>query len=225
MLINKQLAQADIIALNPCGLYGDDNGTNYTPMRIARLFAGRETLALGDVLTMDGISISDRLWVVLNRGVLPESARIGLGCDYAERVLFIAETWSGNKGRSRLAIEVTRRWMRGEATDEERDAAAAYAHSAAVHAAYASAAAAAAAYAAADAAADAAAYAAADAAAYAAAAADYAADYAASYAEREWQLAHTIEVLSEAAQEGGAELDSEQDANLVAGLTYRREII
>ena len=35
-------------------------------------------------------------------------------------------------------------------------------------------------------------------------AADYAADYAASYAEREWQLAHTIEVLSEAAQEGGA---------------------
>ena len=184
MLINKQLAQADIIALNPCGLYGDDNGTNYTPMRIARLFAGRETLALGDVLTMDGISISDRLWVVLNRGVLPESARIGLGCDYAERVLEIAETWSGNKGRSRLAIEVTRRWLRGEATDKERSTAAAAADAAAL-----SAAAAAAAYAAA-------------AAAYAAAAAAYAAAYAAAAAdadadaEREWQLKHTIKVLS-----------------------------
>jgi len=206
MLINKQLAQADIIALNPCGLYGDDNGTNYTPMRIARLFAGRETLALGDVLTMDGISISDRLWVVLNRGVLPESARIGLGCDYAERVLFIAETWSGNKGRSRLAIEVTRRWLRGEATDKERSTAAAALSADDAHAAAAAASAdaATAAYAAAHADAATAAYAAAHAAAAAAAAA-HAAAYAAAYvAEREWQLARTIKVLSEAAQEGGA---------------------
>ena len=171
MLINKQLAQADIIALNPCGLGGDDNGTNYTPMRIARLFSGADTITLGDVLTMDEISIADRLWVVLKKGVLPEKVRVGLGCDYAERVLFIAESWAGNRGRSRLALETTRKWLRGEATDEDRSA---YADAA-------------------------------DAASHAADAASAAAFHAAAYvAEREWQLARTIKVLSEAAQEGGA---------------------
>ena len=197
-LINKQLTQDDVVALEPCGLDGNDDGRNYTPKRIARLFAGRETLTLGDILGIDEISISDRLWVVLKRGVLPESVRIGLGCDYAERVLEIAETWAGNEGLSRLAIDVTRKWLRGEATDKERSAAALAANTAAAAAAaaYAAAyAAAAAAYAAA-----AAAYAAAAAAAYAA----YAAAAAYAVAEREWQLARTIKVLSEAAQEGGA---------------------
>jgi len=172
-LINKQLTQDDVVALEPCGLDGNDDGRNYTPKRIARLFAGRETLTLGDILGIDEISISDRLWVVLKRGVLPESVRIGLGCDYAERVLEIAETWAGNEGLSRLAIDVTRKWLRGEATDKERSAAALAANTAAAAAAYA--AAAAAAYAA----------------AYAAADADADAD-----AEREWQLKHTIKVLS-----------------------------
>ena len=189
-LINKQLTQDDVVALEPCGLDGNDDGRNYTPERIARIFSGRETLTLGDILAMDEISIADRLWVVLKRGVLPESVRVGLGCDYAERVLAIAESWAGNEGRSRLAIDVTRKWLRGEATDKERSTAAAAADAAAL-----SAAAAAAAYAAA-----AAAYAAAAAAAYAA----YAAAAAYAVAEREWQLARTIKVLSEAAQEGGA---------------------
>ena len=145
MLINYQVTQDDVIELRPCGWERNDDGRNYTPQRIARLFAGCETLTLGDILAMEEISISDRLWVVLKRGVLPESVRVGLGCDYAERVLAIAESWAGNEGLSRLALETTRKWLRGEATDEERDAAAAYAD---------------------------------------------------SYAEREWQLAHTIEVLS-----------------------------
>ena len=123
-LINKRLTISDVVALEPCGLDGNDDGRNYTPERIARIFSGRETLTLGDILAMDEISISDRLWVVLKRGVLPESVRVGLGCDYAERVLAIAESWAGNEGLSRLAIDVTRKWLRGEATDKERSAAA-----------------------------------------------------------------------------------------------------
>ena len=190
-LINKRLTISDVVALEPCGLDGNDDGRNYTPKRIARLFAGRETLTLGDILAMDEISISDRLWVVLKRGVLPESVRIGLGCDYAERVLEIAETWAGNEGLSRLAIDVTRKWLRGEATDKERSAAALAANTAAAAADAAYAAAAAAAHSAAALAANTAA-----AAAVHAAAAHSAAAYADSYAEREWQLAHTIEVLS-----------------------------
>ena len=183
-LINRRLTISDVIELRPCGWERNDDGRNYTPERIARLFAGRETLTLGDVLTMDEISISDRLWVVLKRGVLPESVRVGLGCDYAERVLAIAESWAGNEGLSRLAIDVTRKWLRGEAADKERSTAAAALSALSANTA------ADAANTAADAAALAA-YAAADAAAYAAAAADADAD-----AEREWQLKHTIKVLS-----------------------------
>ena len=117
-----------------------------------------------------------------------------LACDFAEHVLPIFEARRPNDQRPRKAIEVARRFARGQADRDELIAArkgAAAADAAAAAAAYAAYAAAAAADAA-DADAAAAAYAAYAAAAYAAyAAAAYAANAAAARLnERQWQLHH-----------------------------------
>ena len=98
-------------------------------------------------------------------GTLTERTAHALACDFAEHVLPIWEARYPGDDRPRVAIETKRRWLAGEASDEER------------YAAYTAAAARAAAAAAA-------AY------AYAAGAA-----YAAHGVEREWQGRRILEVL------------------------------
>ena len=125
-----------------------------------------------------------------------KTARL-FACDCAERALKHYERKYPNDDRPRKAIEIARRFARGEATKKELLAAAydaAYANAAAYDAAYD------AAYANAAARAAAAAYAAyaasaASAAAYAASAAAYATRTAASDAERKWQTEHLFEYL------------------------------
>ena len=105
-------------------------------------------------------------------GTLTERTAHALACDFAEHVLPIWEARYPGDDRPRVAIETKRRWLAGEASDEERYAA----YTAAYTVAYA----------------DTAAYAAADAAGAYAAAAD-----AAHGVEREWQGRRILEVLGE----------------------------
>ena len=152
----------------------------------------------------DGIEF----WPVLRH--VAESGEAGLrivktfALDCAERALPVYEAKYPGDLRVRAAIEVSRHYLRGEATIDEVKAAAAAARAAdAVYAAYAAACAAYAAYAAACAAAYAAnaanaAYAAEAAEAAAAAAAAAAADAAAHAAERRWQRGRLIKLLEAA---------------------------
>jgi hypothetical protein len=207
-------------------------GTKDHPEGIAKLAIflggskkyGEDTpIPLRKIVESNGLE--DALWTL--RCTIGDSTkfRVTFACDCAWRVLPIYESKHPGDMRVRTCIETTRKYMRGEATKSElnaaRAAARAAAYAAAAAAVYAAAAADADTYAAAaaDAAADtyaaanaavyaaaaaaaytyaAAAAAAAAAAVYAAAAADaaYAADTAYA-AERKWQTGHFLELLNQ----------------------------
>ena len=70
-------------------------------------------------------------------GELTEPQAHALGCDFAEHVLPVWEERYPGDDRPRAAIETKRRWLAGQASDEERRAAADAATAAADAAAYA----------------------------------------------------------------------------------------
>jgi hypothetical protein len=191
------LTVREMMRLEPC--------EEYTLSRVRELWGGRERCTATDILRMD-IPAKDRLWAVLREEFLSEKLLQVAACDFAEHVLPLYERQYPDNNAPRDCIEVRRRYIEGEATDEElREAEAAACHAATT---------AAAAYRAARAAARAASAASADAivAAYAAAfAADFAAPYHAAYyaarvaaraadddsAECEWQARRILELARE----------------------------
>jgi len=118
--MNETLTVADVVRMGPCGLNGEDNGVNYTRHRIKSLWSGRERLTLLEVLDLD-ISITDRLWCVLQ--AVDRRTRAILACDFAGHVLPLFEAERPDDRRPRAALETLQRWLDGEATDEELDAA------------------------------------------------------------------------------------------------------
>ena len=88
-------------------------------------------------LPSEEVTDDDKLFVVLCRELIDEKIIHALACDFAERALSRAEN---PHPHSVKAIEVKRRWIRGEATDEElsaaRDAASSAARDAAGSAAW-----------------------------------------------------------------------------------------
>jgi hypothetical protein len=159
------------------------------------------------------IPAKDRLWAVLREEFLSEKTLQIAACDFAEHVLPVYENRYSDNNAPRHCIEVARRHIEGEATDEElREAEAAACHAATTAAAAYRAARAAAHSASADAivAAYAAAFAA-DAADDATDATDFAAPYHAAYyaarvaaraadddsAECEWQARRILELARE----------------------------
>ena len=73
-----------------------------------------------DVLDLDDVSASDKLWSVLREEFLPEMLLHEFACRCAEWALSFVEN---PDARSVEAIRIKRRWMAGEATDDERSAA------------------------------------------------------------------------------------------------------
>ena len=134
--------------------------------RYARVAAMRDEWSALDVLALDGVSNTDKLWAVLREEFIDAPVLHEYACRCAEYALtFVREPDS----RSIAAIEAKRKWLRGEISNDDLTAAWAAADAAARAAAWAARAAAWAAWDAARAAARAAAWAAADAAARAAA--------------------------------------------------------
>ena len=158
--------------------------------RYARVAAMRDEWSALDVLALDGVSNTDKLWAVLREEFIDAPVLHEYACRCAEYALtFVREPDS----RSIAAIEAKRKWLRGEISNDDLTAARAAAWDAARAAA--DAAARAAAWAAADAAARAAAWAAANAAAWTADAAWAAAD-----AAREHEVKLLKELLREVEQ-------------------------
>ena len=146
--------------------------------RYARVAAMRDEWSALDVLALDGVSNTDKLWAVLREEFIDAPVLHEYACRCAEYALtFVREPDS----RSIAAIEAKRKWLRGEISNDDLTAARAAAWDAA--------------RAAADAAARAAAWAAANAAAWTADAAWAAAD-----AAREHEVKLLKELLREVEQ-------------------------
>ena len=165
--------------------------------RYARVAAMRDEWSALDVLALDGVSTTDKLWAVLREEFIDAPVLHEYACRCAEYALtFVREPDS----RSIAAIEAKRKWLRGEISNDDLTAA----RAAAVWAADAAARAAArAAWTAADAAANAAACDAADAAAGAADAARAAANAARDAWDAAWAAAreHEVKLLKELLRE------------------------
>jgi hypothetical protein len=95
----------------------------YTRELIEQLFAGRESLSAVDILKLD-IPTEDRLWAVLREELIPAPVLHEFACGCAEQAL-LSERKAGREPdpRSWTAIETKRRWLRGEAANEELKAA------------------------------------------------------------------------------------------------------
>ena len=176
--------------------------------RYARVAAMRDEWSALDVLALDGVSNTDKLWAVLREEFIDAPVLHEYACRCAEYALtFVREPDS----RSIAAIEAKRKWLRGEISNDDLTAARAAADAAwAAACDAANAAARAAACDAANAAARAAAWAAADAARAAADAARTAAntartaaDAAAWTADAAWAAAreHEVKLLKELLRE------------------------
>ena len=181
--------------------------------KLLEYFKQKKEWSALDILRLSGSDVndSDKLHAVLRPELIDRKLLHELACDFAEHAQIYVNAPHAD---SLKAIEVKRKWLRGEATDWELRIARTYADTAeAAAAADAAAAWAAAAAAAADARTASAAARAAEAAAYAAVATDDAAADAAwaagraaddAAAERKWQINHVIEVLD------GLEEEAEQ---------------
>jgi hypothetical protein len=80
----------------------------------------------GDIfefLSLEKISVKNRLWVVLRPEIIPENDLHELACRFAESVLHIFEKKYPNDDRPRKAIETKRKFVKGEIDREELNAA------------------------------------------------------------------------------------------------------
>ena len=119
-----------VIAWQPCGVNDDDDGVNYTPQQIERLFAGRDTVTAEDIAALP-IPKEDIIWALLHEEIVTEREMHLMACDFAESVVSLC----GDDPRPQAAIDAKRLWINGEISDSElaeaRDAARAEARDAA----------------------------------------------------------------------------------------------
>ena len=107
----KTLTKQQLLSLRPC----------YTPEQIDELWGDRESATAREIATAP-IPMVDRLWVLIR--VLPAREQRLFACDCAKRVLRHYEYAYPDDTRPREAIEVSRRYVMGTATEEELYAAA-----------------------------------------------------------------------------------------------------
>lgn len=111
----KTVTYEEILRLNPW--LEEKDGAERIKAHFDR-FGGR--MSALDILNLNDVSAGDKLWSVLREELIPAPILHEFGCVCAEYALSLIEN---PDPRSIKAIEVKRAWMRGEATDEELDAA------------------------------------------------------------------------------------------------------
>jgi hypothetical protein len=109
----KRLTIEQVLALGPCSGYDSERD-------LLRITNGRRSLTLLEVLDLN-IPAEDKLWVIIHSGLIDNDLGL-LVCDFAGAALPI---WYKYAKRDKYfnapawAIGVKRRWLRGEASDEE----------------------------------------------------------------------------------------------------------
>jgi len=110
-----------------------DRDPCYSESKIRALAGDKTKWTALEILTRDDVPATDRLWVVLDESLIDAPILHEFACQCAERVLHLTRDKDSEVCRN--AIDTKRRWLRGDATDEElfaaRDAAWAAARAAA----------------------------------------------------------------------------------------------
>ena len=88
----------------------------YTRQRVTKLFAGRKTVSALNILDM-GIPDEDKIWAAVRASTKPQY--VEFACQCAESVLPLYETYYPDGKRPRQCIDITRRYMAGDATKDE----------------------------------------------------------------------------------------------------------
>lgn len=112
----KTVTYEEFLDFDPCWL--DEEGGAERIKAYFDRFGG--SMSALDILNLDDVSAADKLWSVLREEFIPAPILHEFACVCAEYALSLIEN---PDPRSIKAIEVKRAWMRGEATDEELDAA------------------------------------------------------------------------------------------------------
>lgn len=76
-----------------------------------------------DFLNLKGVSIENKLCVILTEEIIPENDLHELACKFAESVLHLFEKEYPTDKRPRLAIDAKRKYIKGEITKHDLDAA------------------------------------------------------------------------------------------------------
>jgi hypothetical protein len=116
----KNITAEQLMGFKPCG--------DYPEARIREIAGDKEEWSALDILALENVPPSHRLWVVLREELIDAPVLHEFGCRCAERALARIKN---PDPRSVNAVAVKRRWVRGEATDDELVAARAAARQAA----------------------------------------------------------------------------------------------
>ena len=115
----KSITYEDFAAFRPCWLTDEDKRAEHAE-QLARYRAMRDRWTALDILRLDEVSADDRLWLVLREELLDAPILHEFACRCAERALSRVHN---PDPRSIAAIEVKRKWLRGECTGFELSAA------------------------------------------------------------------------------------------------------
>lgn len=111
----KTVTLEQFMKFRPCWLY-EDGGEE----RLRTIAKRKKNWSALDVLALEEVPANDRLWAVLREEFIDAPVLHEFACRCAEEALRFVDK---PDPRSLAAIETKRRWLRGEATDEELAAA------------------------------------------------------------------------------------------------------
>jgi len=112
----KTITVDGIMALGPCK-------ANYPRKRVQALFGKRKRARFQEIAATASIPLQDRLWLLIR--MLPVPLQREAACRFAEMALNAQHTADREPDpRSWNAITVARRYIRGEATNDELEEAA-----------------------------------------------------------------------------------------------------
>lgn len=126
----KSITYDEFLKLNPCWL------TDGRAEKLARISKRKKEWTAVDILKLEDVDAKDKLWAVFEAGLIPDPIAHEWSCRCAERALKAAGIEEEPGNASWNAIHTKRRWLRGEATDEELAAARHAAWEAARHVAW-----------------------------------------------------------------------------------------
>lgn len=111
----KSITYQQFLRFHPCYLYNPERKA-----LMDSIAQRQERWTALDILALEEIPAEDRLWAVRWTEFIPPKLLNEFGCRCAERALSRIEH---PDPRSVAAIEAKRKWLRGEISDEELDAA------------------------------------------------------------------------------------------------------
>lgn len=115
----KTITYEDFVSFKPCWLVFEEERDKHAD-QLSRYRAIRDEWSAIDILRLDEVDAEDRLWLVLREELIDAPILHEFACRCADRA--IARIGKPDS-RSVAAIEAKRKWLRGEISDDELDAA------------------------------------------------------------------------------------------------------